>query len=217
MTSEEQQTPAAEKHSPEEIVIKVKQTQEEYDIPAVSRREAAKLLNYKDDYVTAKLNQMVDDGLLSGYKTGAGYIYWIPEEEKESGEVDVSSVGSDDIELENIDPEEFPREKAREIAEANLAKFEDDTWWQHQYKTGNAIMQAGGIGFGIGIGMLLTDSALIEGFSVPRLIFELGAVLFVFGGIAIAFAAVLMLLTYLGQGAVDRGWLSADPSFTRPW
>jgi len=217
MTSEEQRSPAAEKHSPEEIVKNVKRTQEEYDIPAVSSREAAKLLKYKDDYVTVKLNQMVDDGLLGGYKTGAGYIYWVPEEGKASDEVDVSSVGSDDIELENIDPEEFPREKAREIAEANLAEFEDDTWWQHQYKTGYAMMQAGGIGFGIGIGILLTDSALVEGFSVPQLIFELGAVLFVFGGIAIAFAAVLMLLTYLGQRAVDRGWLSADISFPRPW
>jgi len=216
MTSEERQSPAAEKHSPDEIVEKIKQTQERYEIPAVSSREAAKLLNYKDDYVTVKLNQMVDEGRLGGYKTGAGYIYWVPEEGQASGEVDVSSVGSDEIQLENIDPDEFSREKAREIAETNLAEFEADNWWQHQYKTGYGMMQAGGIGFGIGVGILLTDSALVEGFSIPQVIFDGGAILFVFGGITIAVAALLMLLSYLGQQAVKRGWLPAEPSLPSP-
>lgn len=216
MTSEQQQSPAAQKHSPEEIVEKVEQTQMEYEIPAVSRREAAKLLNYEDDYVTVKLNQMVDDGFLRGYKTGAGYIYWVPEEEQSGGEVNVSSVGSDDIDFESIDPEEFSYEKAREIAEANLEEFEDDTWWESQYEYWYDTMQLGGIMFGFGFGIVLTDSSLAE-FSVPQLIFDVGAVLFVIGGSVVTVAAVLMLLFSLGKRAADQGWVPTNPSFSRPW
>lgn len=211
MTSKERQSPSAEKHSREEIVEKIRETQERYEIPAVSSREAAKLLDYKDDYVTVKLNQMVDDGLLGGYKTGAGYIYWVPEGDRASGEVDVSSVGSGNIE--NIDPEEVSKEKARAIAEAKLIDFKDKNWWKRQYEAGSAMMQAGGIGFGIGIGTLLTDSPLVRDFSLPGIFFDIAALLFVLGGGVISVAALLMLVTYFGQEATERGWLQGEPPF----
>lgn len=208
MTSEKT-SHSAEKHSEEEIIESIRRTQDNHDIPAVSSREAAKLLDYKDDYVTVKLNQMVDNDLLGGYKTGAGYIYWVPGEDRASGEVDVSSVGSESIE--EIDPEDVSVEKARAIAQAQLNGFGEANWWQRQYDIGSAMMQASGIGFGIGIGILLTDSPLIPDFNPPSFLFEIGALLFVLGGGVLSLSALFMLVTFLGQKAVERNWIWEEP------
>lgn len=209
MTQEEQKTPPAQKHSPAEIIRIVRETQRNLNIPAVSSREIAKQLDYNDDYTTSKLNELVDDGELKGYRTGTGFIYWVPEEGEEGGEVDVSSMNSS---LESLNPNQVPNSLAREIAEANLPDFRQSHFWQRGYDSAHSILQIGGVGFGIGLGIILTDTVQIESLYVPELIFKLAAVLFVSGGIAVSIAAVLILLFQVGRIGTEYGILPEEPT-----
>lgn len=205
MTQEEQKTPPAQKHSSQEIIDIVKETQRTLDIPAVASREVAKQLDYNDDYVTNKLNQLVDDGELKGYRTGAGFIYWVPEKGEEGGEVDVSTLNNWD----SIDPSQVPNSLAKQIAEeANSSK---PNFWERNYEAAYSILEIGGIGFGIGLGVILVDSVNMESIQVPEVIFNFAAGLFVIAGVAVSIAAVLMLLFQIGRKGVKYGILPEEP------
>lgn len=180
----------------------LRRAKEEDGIPALVTSQINEIGDY--DYSGTGLNERLmslhEDGILGHQKAANRHFWWLSGE----GTTEPTELSSleEMVDYNELDPEKFTEEKAREIAEVAIPGFKKN-WWQRVYLGADDLLRPGGGIFLATLGFLAIDSTLIPD---PILAF---ALIFGLGFITVAF--VEYTVGYIGAFFARHTGLTEEP------
>lgn len=186
----------------EQLFAILREAKRKDGIPALVTSQFNEIGDY--DYSSTGLNQRLrnlhEDGILGHQKAGNRHMWWLSGE----GTTEPTELSplEELVDYDELDPEQFSEEKAKEIMEAAVPGFKKN-WWQRVYRGGDDLFRIGGVLFLATLGVLAVDSTLL-----PDQIF---AIALMIGFVLITGALAHYVVGYLGGFFARHTNVSDEP------
>lgn len=141
-TSESSSEDSKQRASDKELFAILREAKQKKDIPALVTSQFNEIGEY--DYSSTGLNQRLmdlhEDGIIGHQKAGNRHIWWLSSEGT-TEPVELSSI-EELVDYNELDPEKFTEDQAREIAEEAIPGFKKN-WWQRIFASGDDPLRIG--------------------------------------------------------------------------
>lgn len=192
-----------EKRASDAELLEVLRRTKEEGVPALTTAQIDDIggYDYSNQGLNDRLMKLHEEQVIGHQKASERHMWWFPDQ----GTTDEVSLPTLEelVDYDELEPEQFSREKSKEIAEESLPDYSSANWWQRLYSFGSTTFYFGVVLFALPFALLIIE--LVPSGS------SLAGTLLAVGTLAIIGCVPFIALGVLGQEAALRNCVSEEP------